>query len=245
MEASCEVRPHRRSPSGFFALNLKKAPSGPDSAAPLDTVSDPERRFSFFREPAEAQNHFTHHGETESQTQENATVKLFISLSAIAAAISLSSCAQNSGKFMVGSKVSGHFGATTTEIITKADRMELFRLDSDVEFHKDDERIAGLAKIREQVKTPVEKWQHELVQLLMNDSSYEWDIGKGCEPMSGVLARFHRGEQSVDVSFCFQCRMLSMAPKGSETWEDFDQITGQLTRLMKEAFPADQQIQEL
>ena len=71
-------------------------------------------------------------------------------------------------------------------------------------------------------------------------------MAKGCEPVFGVGVTFARGEQSVDVLFCFECDILAVYQGGRGVGdEDFDPARTRLVRLVKKFFPADDVIQQL
>lgn len=143
------------------------------------------------------------------------------------------SCASSTGSIHSDRQVSDYFGAETMDVVLNSDSIEVFRLEP------------GTMDTNEKAPTPAIEWQRELSGLLGRSSSYLWEIEKPCEPMPGVLARFHKGVRRVDAIFCFECKMLSMAPSGGDRWEDFDPINGVLVRLMKQVFPEDKAIQEL
>ena len=90
----------------------------------------------------------------------------------------------------------------------------------------------------EVVKGPVEvspQLGRQLAELLSADNSYLWDLAKGCEPDYGVRIRFTRGDQQVNVLFCFGCDILEFLPGGKS--EDFDSIRPQLVKIVKQIFP--------
>ena len=86
----------------------------------------------------------------------------------------------------------------------------------------------------------------QLRDLLLDKESYELEMAKACEPIFGVGVTFARGEQSVDVLFCFECDILAVYQDGRVVGdEDFDPARTRLVRLMKNFFPADDVIQQL
>ena len=86
----------------------------------------------------------------------------------------------------------------------------------------------------------------ELANVLLDDSTYLWDLGKGCEPDYGVRVRFVQSDDTVDVLFCFACDILSVYFNGDLVGgEDFDDARLKMVAIMKELFPQDDVIQSL
>ena len=86
----------------------------------------------------------------------------------------------------------------------------------------------------------------QLRDLLLDKESYELEMAKGCEPIFCVGVTFARGEQSVDVLFCFECDILAVYQDGRSVGdEDFDPARTRLVKLVKKFFPDDDVIQQL
>jgi hypothetical protein len=105
-----------------------------------------------------------------------------------------------------------------------------------------------------------EKRAKELSKLLLRDDSYPPlpvpggppSAEKNCSPLPGVIVTFFKGNQSVNLFFCFDCDILQVnidwknphrIPRPSIT--DFDPSASKLARVMKNIFPNDPQIQAL
>lgn len=86
----------------------------------------------------------------------------------------------------------------------------------------------------------------ELRAMLLDSSLYRWDTAKGCEPDFGVRIRFQRGNDAVDVLFCFDCDILGVYDNGVAVGgEDFDDFRNRLLVIVKDMFPDDEAIQSL
>lgn len=86
----------------------------------------------------------------------------------------------------------------------------------------------------------------ELLNALLANDSYMWEVAKGCEPDYGVRVEFSKGDEKVDVLFCFGCSQLQVYRNGkSISGEEFDPIEEKLTEIAKRIFPDDKAIQAL
>ena len=125
-------------------------------------------------------------------------------------------------------------------VIAAPEEVQAFRL-ADKSFYQptvaDYKTAAGPIDVNKEIAQQTSK-------LLLEEKSYLWDVGKGCEPIFGVRLQFTKGDQRADVFFCFQCDILAVyfqgKPAGSE---DFDPIRPQLVAIMKQLFPDDEAIQ--
>lgn len=148
-------------------------------------------------------------------------------------------------------KAQEHFGEAAMDIVLGADKVEVYRLEKSLDDpaklspEESAKLVAGLARIKTKVADVPDGWGAKFAEEIAQDSSYGWDYAKGCKPMSGVLVRYHRESDVVDVSICFQCEMLSIAKRGEERWEDFDPIKAKIAALVKPLFPDDAAIQKL
>ena len=53
--------------------------------------------------------------------------------------------------------------------------------------------------------------------LLLNAKTYDWKAGNGGRrPQFYLRLRFHRGEEMINVDFCFMCHVLSLSHQGVE-----------------------------
>ncbi len=145
-------------------------------------------------------------------------------------------------------RVRRYFGPEVWRILQEADQVEVYRLRKPQQ--EEIGKWAGRQWPAEELRkgppvTPSREWTERLRSILRRPSSYLWDAAKGCVPIPGVVVRFKKDGEVVDLHFCFECQMLSIAPPGSLRWEDFDPVHAQLAALMKEVFPSDPTIQGL
>lgn len=86
----------------------------------------------------------------------------------------------------------------------------------------------------------------KLTKILLSKESYLYDIAKGCAPDYGVRIEFQKGENRVDLLFCFGCSQVQAYKNGkSLSGGEFDPVEKQLAEIMKEIFPDDEAIQGL
>ncbi|MEE2989884.1 MAG: hypothetical protein VX715_04680 [Planctomycetota bacterium] len=128
------------------------------------------------------------------------------------------------------------------ETVWAASEVHAYRL-ADASFYQDD--VSSYERSGEAV-TLSEADRLQLRDLLLDEESYELEMAKGCEPVFGVGVTFARGEQRVDVLFCFECDILAVYQDGKGVGdEDFDPARTRLVKLVKKFFPADDVIQQL
>lgn len=145
-------------------------------------------------------------------------------------------------------RVRRHFGLDVWRVIEEAERVEVYRLRKPGPEESTDWGRRGWPAEELRTGPPViatREWSERLLAILRHPRSYLWNAAKPCTPTPGVVARFHRGGEQVDVHFCFECDLVSIAPTGSTRWEDFDPVRAQLAGLMKEVLPSDPAIQAL
>lgn len=82
----------------------------------------------------------------------------------------------------------------------------------------------------------------QLSKALLDKHSYS-NIGsslKDCEPEPGVVITFSEGNKSVDVFFCFDCKILIV----NNIQCDFDPGCPGFLEIMKKIFPSDRKISQ-
>ena len=86
----------------------------------------------------------------------------------------------------------------------------------------------------------------ELVSILKDADTYDWEMAKACEFVPGLAVRFIGRASTTDVLFCFQCDELMIFQDGTQVrGEDFVSARGRLIRFFKRVFPDDAEIQSL
>jgi len=79
---------------------------------------------------------------------------------------------------------------------------------------------------------------------LLNPDAYEWGEAYLCDPTPGVRLTWHRGDDQVDVLFCFECGILDTYwNERPIVSQGFGPAYDDLAAAMKELFPDDKQIQ--
>lgn len=85
-----------------------------------------------------------------------------------------------------------------------------------------------------------------LLDILLSEESYLFDVAKGCEPDYGVRFEFRSGESRIDVLICFGCSQLQIYRNGkSLSGALFDPAAEDLAEAVKEIFPNDELMQSL
>ena len=128
------------------------------------------------------------------------------------------------------------------DIVQASTDVHAYRL-ADAGYYQDD--LADYEHAGEPVRVPGAD-REILRDLLLDEGSYELEMAKGCEPVFGLGVSFARGEQAVDILFCFQCHILAVYQDGRAVGdEDFDPARTRLVTLVKKFFPNDGVIQQL
>lgn len=127
-------------------------------------------------------------------------------------------------------------------VVAKPTKVQAYRL-ADHSFYKPTAKeykvIAGPVAVDDALAKSVG-------QLLLDEKSYLWDVGKACDPIFGVRLEFIQGDKSTNVCFCFECDILQVYVDGKPVGsEDFDEVRPQLVKLMQKIFPEDKVIQGL
>jgi hypothetical protein len=140
-------------------------------------------------------------------------------------------------------RVNSLFGDKQAQaVVSKPTKVQGYRLADDSLFRptvKDFKMTAGPVAVDD-------KLAQSMAQLLLDEKSYLWDVGKGCEPHFGVRLEFVQGDKSIDVFFCFECDILQVYANGKPVGsEDFDDVRPQLVKMMQKIFPEDKVIQGL
>jgi hypothetical protein len=82
----------------------------------------------------------------------------------------------------------------------------------------------------------------QLSKLLLDKNSYPSGLWqKNCFPEPSVVFTFSQGDKSVDVFFCFECKIMIV--KNIPT--NFDRSSAAFIRIIKKIFPTDRKIQSV
>ena len=82
---------------------------------------------------------------------------------------------------------------------------------------------------------------------LTRESTYpRWEDPKGCDPRPGHMLRFFGDGRSVDVVFCFECKIL-FTYRGSESiwYANFDGSTKAIATTFLQVYPNDADLKAL
>lgn len=127
-------------------------------------------------------------------------------------------------------------------VVAKPTKVQAYRL-ADNSFYKPTVKEFKVVAGPVAVDDPLAK---SVGQLLLDEKSYLWDVGKACDPIFGVRLEFIQGDKSTNVCFCFECDILQVYVDGKPVGsEDFDDVRPQLVKMMQKIFPEDKAIQGL
>jgi hypothetical protein len=139
-------------------------------------------------------------------------------------------------------------GSTGWSILTKADRVEAYRIGqlpdkSSEAFAR--AQIADFPILNGPVTVPAT--HVEKLKLTFQDfETYGWKFAKGCIPAPGVRLDFIHGGQRLSVLLCFECDILtSYLDEKLVGGEDFDHARPILVRTVRSLFPDDPKIQSV
>lgn len=82
---------------------------------------------------------------------------------------------------------------------------------------------------------------------LTRESTYpRWDEPKACDPRPGFMLRFYGDGRSVDVVFCFECKILFTYRASESIWyANFDGSTKALATTFLQVYPDDPDLKAL
>jgi hypothetical protein len=137
------------------------------------------------------------------------------------------------------------FGRHNWSIMEGADRIEVIRIEFPKDIQTSQPYLGGsLAR----AIVPDDAWVGRLRELVGTSRYYTWDWRKRCLPVPGVAVRFWKGDEGVEILFCFQCDLVILSPIGKQEldkWKIFERGRKPALKLMKEIFPNDTVIQNL
>jgi hypothetical protein len=86
-----------------------------------------------------------------------------------------------------------------------------------------------------------------LRELLMSGKTYDWKAGSGGRrPQFYLRLRFHRGDELINVDFCFMCHVLSLTHKGEELGHaNFSHNSDLFLQVFLQLFPEDKPLQQV
>lgn len=133
-------------------------------------------------------------------------------------------------------------GAETLDIIKHPDKVEACPL---IDLQPEDSRLAFEKKYREGDWQVVPEPEAKLLSLaLLQPGNYGWDYVKACRPVYHNRLRFTKGQDTLDIDFCFSCDILRISKNGKELGgKDFQTPT--YLRVMQKLFPQDKALQKV
>jgi hypothetical protein len=144
-------------------------------------------------------------------------------------------------------------GKQTTSILTKATKVEVYRIDGG-DAHREPKPIApgeptigGFALLSRGADQGPE-FAKRLDEILSDQKTYSREFAKCFSP--GVAFRIYKDAEPVDLIICFLCQNFYLGPPSDVQVRETASFHGtpavtQLVRLAKEAFPDDKAIQAL
>ena len=138
-------------------------------------------------------------------------------------------------------------GQANIDAMQAADRAELYRIElrQPGGASEGSPLIAGYPMISGPHRID-ERTQTEIVGLLLDSATYDFQMAKSYEFVPGVVVRFDLPGKSLDVVICFSCDELQIQVNGQRVGhEDFDNARGRLLAAVKRLLPEDAAIQKL
>lgn len=125
------------------------------------------------------------------------------------------------------------------ETVARADRIEVLRIESGYPPH-------GGAPVQAKQLAPPKVADAAFgrrIQAALTSARFWGVFSPKCEPMPGVIFRFHRGPKVVDALFCMSCGALYFYSEGAHTHERYVDDPKRIRALAREAFPKDEELQ--
>ncbi len=144
-------------------------------------------------------------------------------------------------------RVRDFVGERAVNVLHGADRVEVFRVAAPWKKGKEGPML-GKYPLISTGKEQGKEFGTKLAQIVLDDSTYEWNIAKACEFDPGVAYRVWSGKESILVLICFHCDEIGIIADESDVKiriHDFDRGRPALVRLARQVFPEDKEIQGL
>lgn len=174
------------------------------------------------------------------------TIILALGVAVVAIGLFVSYLKDNHEKSIAITNMFG--GEQARDIAEHPDKVEMFRLGALPEhISLEKATLADFPLISKSVAVP-ETVAGQISAGLLSPGTYNWKYTmKSCgEPIFGVRLTFHRGQNRVDVLFCFKCDDLRVYHNDRWTGsQDFHRGRPIFVRAVKSLFPNDQVIQQL
>lgn len=139
-------------------------------------------------------------------------------------------------------------GAENMAIVREATRVEAYRVVPPPGSRPMEDFISPLDfTVASEPTTVPAEMAEELATTLLSPNTYFWGAAKACGyPVYGVKLSFFRGNDRVDVFFCFQCGDLAVTRDGEKFGiGDFSSLERPFVAAVKQLFPDDAEIQAI
>lgn len=86
-----------------------------------------------------------------------------------------------------------------------------------------------------------------LRDLLLNRKSYDWKAGNGGRrPRFYLRLRFHRGDELINIDFCFMCHVLNLTHGGQDVGHaNFNPSADLFLQALLTVFPGDEALKQV
>lgn len=122
-----------------------------------------------------------------------------------------------------GNRFRNHFGREVWWVLKTADRAEVYCLDAAALSKEDWRKVNWYDYAVGKPATLQGDTLEYLRDALLNPKHYDFrNVPNRCNPLPGFGARFFKGTSEVQILWCFDCKMISIAKPGQRCWEDFD-----------------------
>lgn len=86
-----------------------------------------------------------------------------------------------------------------------------------------------------------------LRDLLLSGKTYDWKAGNGGRrPQFYLRLRFHRGEELIDLDFCFMCHVVNLTRNGEEIGHaNFSPNSDLILQALRRVYPNDEPLKQV
>ena len=94
---------------------------------------------------------------------------------------------------------------------------------------------------------PAKETAAALRTLLLSGKTYDWKASNGGrQPQFYLRLRFHRGEELVDLDFCFMCHVVHITRAGEEIGHaNFSPNSDLILQALRRVFPDDEPLKQV
>ncbi len=156
------------------------------------------------------------------------------------ALVACGAVAQGGSGIQPSAKLAGFLGSDIIDVVSTADRVEPFLLKPSLmpSGATGPNAVAGYDwKVRGADLAPAQVAAFKA--LVLNETSYDFEIAKKCVMVPEYVFRFHAAGKSTDVLVAFGCTMWAFGSGDGQKVEDFDPVADNLRAIVETVFKLD------